>query len=329
MVRVLERKRTLIIPYKYMLYIFLLTAFIELYRFQNELEERWETSSSEIRDIEKFKNLVEKIEESVLESSFQLAERESLEFFTDIRSETWKRLKARFQNSRPNVFTGPRKIFRDHSNNPTYFWSENYHPEFTCLNEERYGSLGDGGKYVCDSHRIEKKKCLVYSVGSRGDFTFEVDFKEKGFEKCEIHTFDRLSDFNGRIFSELAEKAGVVFHHISLGEPTDRVKHGKRFKDIIVDLKHEGLTIDIMKIDIEGSEWEQYQQWFDDWDATNVKVRQVLIELHKSPLPHVVEFFNGMLDRGYLIFHKEVNSLNAECVEFSFILLDKRFQTVE
>ena len=81
-----------------------------------------------------------------------------------------------------------------------------------------------------------------------------------------------------------------------------------------------------MKIDIEGSEWGQFQQWLDDWKEMGVTVRQLQIEVHRSPLPQTVEFFNAMWERGYVIFHKEPNYINTGCVEFAFILLGSDFK---
>lgn len=256
-----------------------------------------------------------------------LASRESLGFFTDIHERSWNLLKKRFQDSRPNEYRGSKKIYRDHANHPNYFWQENYDPEFTCLNEAKFGGLGDGGKWVCDAHRIDKENCLVYSIGSHGDFSFESSVLHGVSSKCEIHTFDRDIRFNQKQFDVLAKEAGVEFHHVMLGEATNRYPNGKRFREIIKDLKHEGRTIDIMKIDCEGCEWDQYTQWIEDFQETRVTVRQILIELHKSPLPNVADFFHRMLELGYVIFHKEANFLNAECVEMAFILLDKEFQT--
>ena len=49
--------------------------------------------------------------------------------------------------------------------------------------------LGDGGKWVCDPHRItEQKDCLVYSVGSNNDFSFEMAVLKDIGPHCEIHT---------------------------------------------------------------------------------------------------------------------------------------------
>jgi len=260
---------------------------------------------------------------------YTLATIESVGFFSDIDNKAWKMLKERFQKSRPNVNTGPRKVFKEHANHPNYFWQENYDPEFTCAHEQKFGGLGDGGKWICDPHRIPKDDCLVYSIGSHGDFSFESSVFSGVSRACEIHTFDRDEKNGRKHFPSLAKEAGVEFHSTMLGESNKNYNNGKRFKEIFKDLKHEGKTVDILKIDCEGCEWEQYLQWIEDFQEANVTVRQILIEVHNSPLPFVVDFFKIMQEAGYVIFHKEANFLNSNCVEFSFVLLDKEFQRNE
>lgn len=85
------------------------------------------------------------------------------------------------------------------------WYMNNYEPNFSCQLEKRTGipMNGDGAKWVCDPHRItrlaaERKAqdpnhpgCVVYSIGSRGDFTFELGLqKEVGEGVCEYHIFD-------------------------------------------------------------------------------------------------------------------------------------------
>ena len=54
---------------------------------------------------------------------------------------------------------------------PGAFIQNNWEPLLSCANEERIGSLGDGGKWICDPGKISNSKhCLVYSIGSNEDF---------------------------------------------------------------------------------------------------------------------------------------------------------------
>ena len=47
-------------------------------------------------------------------------------------------------------------------------------PVTQCKTETRIGSLGDGGKWICNPEAIKKaNECLVYSVGSNEEYFFE------------------------------------------------------------------------------------------------------------------------------------------------------------
>jgi hypothetical protein len=46
-------------------------------------------------------------------------------------------------------------------------------------------------------------------------------------------------------------------------------------------LNHGNTTIDIFKVDCEGCEWELFNQdFFDSLKARNLKIRQIVIEIH-------------------------------------------------
>mgnify|MGYP006092434823 FL=1 len=101
------------------------------------------------------------------------------------------------------------------SERPGRVWYQNnWEPSFTCQHERRVGRMGDGGKWICDPHRIRRRVeselaqrtkataaaaaaalppprgCLVYSVGSDNDFSFEESVRSEISPACEVHTFD-------------------------------------------------------------------------------------------------------------------------------------------
>lgn len=205
-----------------------------------------------------------------------LAFNESIGFFNDIPDKAWKRHKRRFQLTQPNYDDSNKVKFERFSRYSNWFWASHFEPEFTCPHEFRLGKLGDGGKWVCDPHRIVtdvKDSCLVYSIGSNGNFQFEENVLKHVSPKCEIHTFDlkafTLQDstkasMRNKDFAAGAKKVGVTFHHWGLGEITERMQNMKPFKKIITTLKHEGRTIDLMKIDCERCEYQQFRQWLQD-----------------------------------------------------------------
>lgn len=56
-------------------------------------------------------------------------------------------------------------------------------------------------------------------------------------------------------------------------------------------------------------------------------VRQVMLEIHNSDLPHVVDLFNEFQRAGNVMFHKEANYLGeAKSIEAAFLLLSTDFQ---
>lgn len=142
---------------------------------------------------------ITKVEKTVtspsLMSDFALAKRESLDFFDDIPSSHWKLLKQKVADMSPNYNTWylphPGKASEGDRRNKKdgFFYQNHYEPEFVCLHERRVGKLGDGGKWICDPHRIKNQEdCLVYSVGSNNDFSFEQSVLDHIGHHCEIHT---------------------------------------------------------------------------------------------------------------------------------------------
>ena len=189
------------------------------------------------------------------------------------------------------------------------------------------GKLGDGGKWLCDPHRIPKDDCLIYSIGSNGNFQFEEESLQHVSGSCGIHTFDLPSKTKDTDFAVEAKKLGVNFHHWGLGLKEPNMQNMKTFKEIITDLKHGNKTIDLMKIDCEKCEYEQYWQWLKDWKELGMTVRQIMLEIHNSDLPHVVNLFREFQKAGYVMFHKEANYINeGKAIEAAFLLLSPDFQ---
>jgi hypothetical protein len=167
---------------------------------------------------------------------------------------------------------------------------------------------------------------------------------------CEIHVFD---PFNGFLKGQnLFSKSSNIFVHnwgISSIDETITIKRQnktanvtmKSLPTIVSELMHRGKRLDILKVDIEGNEFDI----FDDeilWEALrklNFSVNQFLLEVHFQKVNKVnFKWRNSSLisgqqmDRllrviskqGFAIFHKTVNSYSvAQLIpcEFAFINL--------
>jgi Methyltransferase domain len=136
-----------------------------------------------------------------------------------------------------------------------------FEPTWTCPIEQRIGAeFGDGGKFICGlDDYFRTKGCLVYSVGSSGDFSFEENIIKKF--GCEVHTFDPTG--NSPKWEADATALGVSYHSwglsgtegIMYNPDTDTNNPLYTMSQIVQKLGHENRFIDILKIDCEGCEW--------------------------------------------------------------------------
>jgi hypothetical protein len=131
-----------------------------------------------------------------------MAFQQSLGFFDDIDDQEWLEL---FQKPARSA---------DHYNNPhnpnygsdkAAFWNFfNQEPVMSCPHLKKVGGLGDGPKWTCDPERLtriaqrrqaanpssKESNCLVYSIGSAGNYRFENGLYNQLGPLCEIHIFD-------------------------------------------------------------------------------------------------------------------------------------------
>jgi hypothetical protein len=270
--------------------------------------------------------------------NYQLAAHESLGFFQDVPEKDWLIRKKHTNAAEHHVFP-PKKHPERPMKTPAGWYQNNFNEDFSCFNEVAIGGIGDGHKYVCDPHRLESfDDCLVYSVGSNGNFRFEEGLLALA-PNCEIHIFDP-DDYESKMESRGMKNAhyhqwglhtSYKYNQTAVSENYgDRFQDGsklsnlafKTLQETMAELGHVGRRIDMFKIDCEGCEWRTYR----DWIFGNVDLRQIFIEVHNYPLIGNT-FFEDIHKQGYVIFHKEPNIQwgGGNCVEFSFLKLHQDF----
>lgn len=288
--------------------------------------------------------------------NYNLAKRHSFGFFDDVSEDEWKLLQKIVGEHVNHAYVKEPLTFNPQFStrnlamfNSNFAWYQNnYEPNFSCRFERRVGGNGngDGPKWICDPHRIariaqqRKQKdaqhpgCVVYSIGSNGDFSFEMGMqKSVGVGICEFHIFD-MGDYEEKMPKELVR---AHYHRWGVGEqkenagkdpPEPFVWKGKQFyslKDTIKVLGHDTLdAIDVFKIDCDGCEWKIFADWLDP-EIPNLL--QMQVEVHKAPGKKALQFFDGLEEAGYVRFHKEPNIqfIKGEAVEYAFLKLDKEF----
>lgn len=209
------------------------------------------------------------------------------------------------------------------------WWQYHAEPSFHCEFAQRVGNAGDGGKWVCDPTALAKQvkegaPCLVYSVGSNGQFDFEQSMQDTISKSCEVHIFDPSPNYAAKT------PENMFYHAYPLGNGKDVVMgvHSKALPEVVKELGHTGRKIDVFKIDCEGCEWDTYK----DWIQSGVDIHQIQVELHwRDDAAKVQEFYKFLGDQGYVIFSKESNTegCGGDCIEYSFLKLDPSFTQKE
>ncbi|KAF8883912.1 methyltransferase domain-containing protein [Gymnopilus junonius] len=141
---------------------------------------------------------------------------------------------------------------------PPYTVWDFFPAAFNCPHEvERLGALGDGGKWVCGLSRVaQKEDCVVYSFGINLESSFESEILQ-GTNYCEIWGYDfSVKSFGPEIPTSRAHR--THFRPVGLAGAD---KHGPSDDPPMYTLqtlmKENGHKhIDILKIDIEGWEFE-------------------------------------------------------------------------
>ena len=121
--------------------------------------------------------------------------------------------------------------------------------------------------------------------------------------------------------------AGVTFHRNGIaahGQDTDQLK---AFSTLLSQLGHRNETIDILKIDVEGAEYEVFLDGA-TLPLMRKTVRQILLEppcsgpeVHYKGEERTVALARAFTDAGFFVFSKEPNIQysSGDCVEFSLL----------
>lgn len=165
--------------------------------------------------------------------------------------------------------------------------------------------LFDGGKWICGMSRLvgkavkanassgvehEQQTCVVYSLGSQFDVSFERTIQGMTDFGCEIHTYDptlgppeKVEKFRNDMAKEnvhvhlVAVKDTEGHSNITIGGNTYKAMGLKTM------LEENGHTcIDVLKFDVEGAEYDILE--YTDWEK--LCIGMVLFEVHGGIIAH-------------------------------------------
>ncbi|XP_069130234.1 uncharacterized protein [Argopecten irradians] len=188
--------------------------------------------------------------------------------------------------------------------------------EVLCRELLRVGNIGDGGWDVCVDDKYRPcSPCLVYSFGIKDDWSFDDRIASRF--GCEVHSFDPSIGLTDHRRSKLQ-----WYHNLGLSDKNGAIeKRGIQWnmmnmKSIRTSLGHTNRPIDILKMDIEFSEWIA----FPDMLETGVlkDVRQLYIEFHfkvdRGYFTVVAKYFkilNKLHELGFRLFWSHPNQLKT------------------
>jgi len=198
---------------------------------------------------------------------------------------------AREHPNHPKIPFFPAQQLSDFGKYPYTLW-DFFPATYTCPHDiQRVGRLGDGGKWVCGMSLYEAKpgltvshptsETIIYSFGVNDESTFEAEMLSR-IPSAHIYAYDySVTKFGPQIPASHAARAH--FKQVGLGDKDDLTRQPQFFtlKSLMNQNSH--TYIDILKIDIEGSEYTAFDSFMDSFKAagaTTLPIGQVMIELH-------------------------------------------------
>ncbi|KAH9061855.1 methyltransferase domain-containing protein [Lactarius vividus] len=230
---------------------------------------------------------------------------------------------------------------------PPYTVWDFFPPAFSCPHElERIGALGDGGKWVCGLSQLQDKEdCIVYSVGSPADASFEAELLART-RHCQLFVFDHPASSLPRALSapsSLPTALGEFYSAWDVSSPenerdywdsrgTAQRTHFKSYRITGQDapatadkpksytletvMRQNGhMHIDILKIDLEGWEFDALTTFLlPNSNFTSLKPRappvsQMLLELHvwDRDFPYLLNWWTVLERAGLRAVAREPN----------------------
>lgn len=202
---------------------------------------------------------------------------------------------------------------------PNFPWTE-FLPAWPCfwgMSVVGIHESAGANKFMCGFERYPSAPCIIYSFGSNLHFEFE-HAAWKLNPDCEIHTFDpTIAEFQADTELVFARDRRLIFHRVGLGGKKEHM-HGVGPVDTLANIAQSlGHThIDILKIDVEGSEYAAVQQW----TSSNIpSVGQVLMEVHEATKNRgaLRELMHKFDQLDFKLVHLELNG--CECAEIVMV----------
>ena len=228
----------------------------------------------------------------------------------------WEREDRRHEGivrNRELFFNGVRSgMYTKNKVDPRSLFLHGMQATMSCADMQRYGGVADGGKVLCEAHRLlgASTDCLIYSFGVGNDCKFEMDLASQ-FPTCTFHLFDPslgMGDFvSGSCISPQVQfhPWGVRGHpskqhglppappKFSLLPDTSHPSQTKRgfhtLPRIMSSLGHSGRKLHLLKMDVEGDEFNALFDVISPLVEDRLNINLLQVELHNKMPPGYYE----------------------------------------
>jgi hypothetical protein len=158
------------------------------------------------------------------------------------------------------------------------------------FNKIRLGNRYDGGYVMLDDFANIK---AAYSLGISDDVSWDLDIAKRGIPIFQYdHTINNLP----------VEHPLFKFHQLGIGKHTDKERKIDTLQKIMERNGHNTSDCDLLlKIDIEGSEWETFESLGENYLG---KFKQIVCEFHH--FSHVIK--HGWYKKAKHVFDKLLSS---------------------
>ena len=183
---------------------------------------------------------------------------------------------------------------------------------------EKVGKLSDGGKWVCGVDTfLQRPGCVVYSFGSNGDTSFEAAILNR--TSCAVFTFDPT--LAPEVQATVEAVPGITFKAVGLSAVDGNAViggHTLPVRTLATLMKeNEHAWIDLLKIDVEGAEWEALESLVAQSSGQALPITQAQVEFHVGWGGHgpqdAVNLLEAMDGAGMRVFHVEENAVCDTC----------------
>jgi len=188
---------------------------------------------------------------------------------------------------------------------------------------KRVGPPNDGGKNICGLDQMDSTNCIIFSLGSNGDWSFERNILryKKG---CRTVTFDCTGHFT----VPKAIEGRAIFRHQCYGVQNLDQGEGKLLpsRNIQTMMNENDVTqLHLLKMDIENSEYDYFFDMFENTPLEKSKhlPNQILLEIHfewgPPTMDKLVPLLEGLYDFGYRVVFREANVWCKTCYELTLL----------